>query len=56
MERQRSALGRILYFTMKEQEIIYRAVDEYVQKNPELASVSEEILKDFYRNHFGVKK
>ena len=52
MERHRSALGRVLYFTMPEQEIIYRAVDEYVQRNPGVASTSEDILKDFYRRHF----
>lgn len=48
---QVSAIGRVYYFTIPEQRVIYKAIKMYLEENPN--SEDAQIIKDdFYRESF----
>lgn len=46
-----SALGRVLYFTMNEQRVIFESIRLYLELNPD-SQEAKTIYEDFYRNSF----
>jgi hypothetical protein len=46
-----SAINRVLYFTIPEQRIVYKAMKMYLEKHPENQD-AQIIKEDFYRQSF----